>query len=300
MMHNKGVNIAIGEIRNQCFVIMPFDGLFQSQYELVIKPSIEAAGLECVRGDMIFSKPKVMDDIWKSIRESRAVLAELSGKNTNVFYELGLAHALGKPSLILTRNESDVPFDLKSLRYTYYNTNDPHWGPNLGRVITEMLKNIIEKEDFGSFLEDITISNDLQVREKTAKPIRILHPQEVIDVSGVWSGTWKHYTESVQDSVSATNGKANLDQEMSKISGTIDITTKYKGDETIISQRLSGYVEGENVFLQGVSYSFIQRGKAPTYILDEFELLLVDDHTLKGKVNPYKEHGGMDVILRKE
>src|SRR5436190_2703313 len=121
MMDTNTVPIEIVNIENFCFIVMPFDSLFQVQYERVIRPAIEELGLICIRADELYSRPQVMADIWKSIRKSRLVIAELTGRNANVFYEIGLAHAIGKPIILLTRNEDDVPFDLKALRYRYYN-----------------------------------------------------------------------------------------------------------------------------------------------------------------------------------
>src|SRR5207237_4931202 len=100
-------------------------------------------GLKCVRGDEIYSKPNIMSDIWKELRKARLVVAELTGKNANVFYEIGLAHAIGKPIILLTRNEDDVPFDLKALRYRYYDVNDPFWGDNLRDSIQLMVKSVL-------------------------------------------------------------------------------------------------------------------------------------------------------------
>ena len=122
------IEISLGVLTNSCFVIMPFSPTYNTEYERVIRPAVEATGLACIRADEIYSKPQIMADIWKSIRSARLVIAELTGRNTNVFYEVGLAHTLGKPVIIITRNEEDVPFDLKALRYVYYNTEDPFWG----------------------------------------------------------------------------------------------------------------------------------------------------------------------------
>ena len=121
MMDTNTVTIEIGNIENFCFIVMPFDSLFQVQYERVIRPAIEELGLICIRADELYSRPQVMADIWKSIRKSRLVIAELTGRNANVFYEIGLAHAIGKPIILLTRNEDDVPFDLKA------GANQPIW-----------------------------------------------------------------------------------------------------------------------------------------------------------------------------
>lgn len=116
------ININLGNLENSCFVVMPFKPMFKTQYENIIRPAIKESGLECVRGDEIYSKPRIVDDIWKSIRSARVIIAELTGKNPNVLYEVGLAQAIGKPLIIITRNEDDVPFDLKSLRYLFYDT----------------------------------------------------------------------------------------------------------------------------------------------------------------------------------
>ena len=86
---------------------MPFESLFQTQYERVIRPAGEELGLKCVRADEIYSKPQIMADIWRSIRKARLLIAELTSRNANVFYEVGLAHAIGKPILLLTRNEDE-------------------------------------------------------------------------------------------------------------------------------------------------------------------------------------------------
>ena len=72
----KGRN-QIGQLVNSCFVIMPFSAIFDSEYSYVIKPAIEATGLSSVRADQIYSKPQIMADIWKALRSSRFVIAEL-------------------------------------------------------------------------------------------------------------------------------------------------------------------------------------------------------------------------------
>jgi len=66
---------------------MPFSPTFSNQYEHVIKPAVEETGLFCVRADEIYSKPHIMSDIWACLRASKLVIAELSGRNTNVFYD---------------------------------------------------------------------------------------------------------------------------------------------------------------------------------------------------------------------
>jgi HEAT repeat protein len=61
-----------------------------------------------------------MADIWRSIQEATFVVADLSGRNPNVLYELGLAHAVQKPAVLLSQQIDDIPFDLRSIRCLIY------------------------------------------------------------------------------------------------------------------------------------------------------------------------------------
>ena len=62
----------------------------------------------------------IMDDILKSIESADLVLADLSRRNANVFYEVGICHALHKPVLLLAQSIDDVPFDLRHRRVLLY------------------------------------------------------------------------------------------------------------------------------------------------------------------------------------
>lgn len=100
-------------------VMMPFDKAFDIVYE-TIEQAVSDAGLRCVRADDIWDHDNVLDDILGLIWRSQIVIADLTGKNPNVFYEVGLAHSLPRRTVLLTQNSDDVPFDLRSLRYLKY------------------------------------------------------------------------------------------------------------------------------------------------------------------------------------
>jgi len=72
------------------------------------------------------------------------VLVELTTRNPNVFYELGLAHALEKPVVPVSLNEADIPFDLKHIRVIYYDMTDPFWGSKLLDKVAENILSAIE------------------------------------------------------------------------------------------------------------------------------------------------------------
>jgi hypothetical protein len=138
LKRSAGPKITAGDT---CFVVMPFappiGGYFQNIYE----PAIQKAGLRAVRADAdIFGTGKIIDQIWSGINASKVLVAELTTRNPNVFYELGLAHALDKPVVLVSSNEEDVPFDLKHIRVIYYDVNDPFWGQKL---IDKVAENIV-------------------------------------------------------------------------------------------------------------------------------------------------------------
>jgi hypothetical protein len=130
------------EGQESCFTIMPFGGWFDSYYETVYVPAIEAAGLVPCRADDLYRPSTIIHDIWAYTQNAKLVLADLSGKNANVFYELGLAHALAKPAILVTESIEDVPFDLRALRVLEYNKNEPCWGELLQEKITAAIKEV--------------------------------------------------------------------------------------------------------------------------------------------------------------
>lgn len=129
------------EFIDTCFVLMPFGDWYDRYYEDIYYPAIRESGLEPRRADSVFHSGSVMEHIWEEIQKSKVLVADLTGKNPNVFYELGLAHASGKPVVFVTGNLEDVPFDLRHLRVIEYDIRDPWWGDKLKKGITEYVKN---------------------------------------------------------------------------------------------------------------------------------------------------------------
>jgi hypothetical protein len=122
------------------FVLAPFKEPFDSYYEAIIAPAIESVGLLPYRGDSLFRPSPIMGDVWRMIQEAKVLVAELTEKNANVFYELGLGHAIGKPVIMIAETIGDVPFDLQPLRVLLYEKNHPAWGAKLRREIGKALK----------------------------------------------------------------------------------------------------------------------------------------------------------------
>lgn len=134
--------------QNLIFVIMPFAKELNQIYSEIIKPSIEEIGMVCRRADEIKGNNSIMSDIWKSICESRIVVADLTKFNPNVMYELGIAHTVGKPTLIVYQEDvekKDFPFDLAHIRRINYN-NDAKGGVRLRNELKSNLNAMIEYE----------------------------------------------------------------------------------------------------------------------------------------------------------
>lgn len=103
-----------------CFVLMPFSEALRPIYDDHIRDVVEGESLSCIRADEIVGVKQITADIWEYVNRARFLVADLTGMNPNVFYELGLAHALGKPVILLAQSLDDVPFDLKVQRCLIY------------------------------------------------------------------------------------------------------------------------------------------------------------------------------------
>lgn len=137
---------------DSCFVMQPFAAPLGDYYEKIYRPAIEKAGLKPVRADAdIFGTGKIIDQVWRGITQAKVLVAELTSRNPNVFYELGLAHALEKPVVLISASENDVPFDLQHIRVIYYDVNDPFWGNKLIDKVAENILSAIENPEEAVF-----------------------------------------------------------------------------------------------------------------------------------------------------
>jgi hypothetical protein len=102
------------------FVLMPFDESFNDTYKFGIKGAAEEVGAYAERVDEQIFTEGILDRIFSEINKADVIVADMTGRNPNVFYEVGYAHALGKIVLFLTREANDIPFDLKHQQHTVY------------------------------------------------------------------------------------------------------------------------------------------------------------------------------------
>ena len=166
------------EKQKTCFVIMPISdqdgyekGHFTRVYQHLIKPACEKAGFVSVRADDEIKTNYIVIDIIRKILESDIVICDLSSKNPNVLYELGIRQAFNKKSVLIKDSKTARIFDIQGLRTIDYDAN---------LRIDEVQKNINTisltlAETYDSKSEDI---NSL-IQLLSIKPAEIKSGQEI-------------------------------------------------------------------------------------------------------------------------
>lgn len=105
----------------KAFVVMQFTDEYNDLYKEVIKPVVENYGFECERVDESHTTNPILQDIIQLIRESSVIIADITPNNPNVFYEVGYAHAVNKPTILLCdRKRERLPFDISGFRTLFY------------------------------------------------------------------------------------------------------------------------------------------------------------------------------------
>lgn len=102
------------------FYLCPFSEPFDTIYSDHIRPLARRAGFSIERADEIYGTQPIIEDIWECINSAEIIIADVTGRNPNVMYEIGMAHTVGRPVIILSQRIDDVPFDLKHHRCIAY------------------------------------------------------------------------------------------------------------------------------------------------------------------------------------
>jgi hypothetical protein len=124
-----------------CFVLMPFAEQFNPVWE-TIRDTVgnNPFNLLVRRADDIDTPGYIMTDVWENIAEARLLIADLSGQNPNVFYELGIAHSFKNKDqvILISRDIDSIPFDLRQLRTIVYNNDLAKLKSSVSDTITEL------------------------------------------------------------------------------------------------------------------------------------------------------------------
>jgi hypothetical protein len=206
-------------------------------------------------------------------------------------YEIGLAHALGKPIVLLTRNEEDVPFDLRVLRFLYYDPNNPSWGQDLRKELTLLVSMVLGASFSSPHLTDIAVRVNLP--DAPTEPLAESVPETPSsEFSGVWQTEW----------ISIQKGRKTLATlviptgQTASITASMTVTYVKNERRTIVQEALTGTARGNCLSLTGVNYTYVEQGASTSYSLDSFDLRLAENRLL-GTVT--LRHGTRDVTFER-
>lgn len=105
-----------------CAILMPFKETWSDDVFAAYQDAVTSAGFVPWRSDQEWGDHEIMQLIWENINKARFVIADCTGRNPNVFYELGIAHTIGKPVFICTQKRRDIPFDIQHITSVVYST----------------------------------------------------------------------------------------------------------------------------------------------------------------------------------
>lgn len=138
-LESMGVSKDIQIKDKSAFVLTPFHPEFDESYGWIKSFFIEH-GYTCTRGDAVLAESNVLSHIISEMLASEIVVANISGRNPNVFYELGIAHALGKKVVLVARSKKDITFDVSNSQIAIYKDRDS-LNSSLSRWLVSILRN---------------------------------------------------------------------------------------------------------------------------------------------------------------
>jgi len=145
-------DLRIGE--PSVFVVMPFREPWSSSvFTKLIEPACKAAKLTCLRGDKIDRTQNLVSNVLQAICEAGIVVVDISAPNPNVYYELGLCHAIGKDYRLLKQSDVKLPADLEGAHYIEYSLDDLRSGSH---ELKTQLKDWAKNNDLKPILADKT------------------------------------------------------------------------------------------------------------------------------------------------
>ena len=195
---------------------MPFEDELTTIYEGVVKPVVESKGLFCQRAADYRTNKEIMKEIWTAICQSQVVIAEMTGLNPNVMYELGISHTVARETIMMTQNlgkNQEFPFDMAHIRrIQYQNTvaGYPRLKDDLSMTLDFVIKQITN--------ESLTYTEDKDNYENQYLLIQAKRQIERLKMEGIAT----IYPERKLKSIDAlkTYGKPAIDAIMDVVSST--------------------------------------------------------------------------------
>ena len=249
------------------FVLMPFNEEFDDIYQLGIKAACQSEKIYCERVDEQYYDGSMLDRIYNQIQHADYIIADMSTKNPNVFYEVGYAHALQKKVVLITQKEGDIPFDLKHFYHIIYSKNKLN-------VLNDKIKNRIDwylasddKDNKLEFVPQVFVNGILLCKGQTTDMV-IQVDKEFIEYKNKNKYTGKISVVLKNHLSKIFNGK-NMEVSI-VLSDDVPIDTKYNvkiipDNKILVSTSFSGEVMfpqsywGKNIGLEFSDNKFLEK-----------------------------------------
>lgn len=164
---------------NDCFIIMPIadhpdykQGHFKRVYEDIFAPACRAAGYRPVRADDVAQTNLIHLDILQKLLESPMAICDLSTRNPNVLFELGLRQAFDKPTILVQEEGTPQIFDINLFRYTQYRNALDYRDvltdqKTIQKVIEETKQAVDEGKSVNSIIKLLSITNPATLQDSS-------------------------------------------------------------------------------------------------------------------------------------
>jgi len=261
------------------FMIMPYnDEISNDIYEKCIKRICENFDLEIYRADDIFTPTPIIKDIINEIGNANVIIVDISGNNSNVFYELGMAHILkSEQTIIITRDDFNiVPFDISHLRIIQYENT------------------IRGKEDFekklNSMLEGILKNYRLVYKDEYKLVFNILNSYRYVDNLIALLAIIKYDDLILIDEPIAVEGVYKKEE-----------NKPFAFVNMFLESLIAPFINIGYVFLQGDLVFLTEKGRVFSEILeDEYELYVINDKIIKEGYEPTIINDYNEILEMKE
>ncbi len=287
------------EKKEKCFIIMPISdqgdypaGHFTKVYEQIIKPSVEEVGYEAYRVDENTICDTIMNKIFSAIQECSMAVCDLSGRNPNVLYELGLRQAYDKPVVLIQDDKTEKIFDVSGISTVFYKS------ARLYEDVIEARENI--KKAILSTREGKTntLAKVMKVNAADFSNTEVSQDDKTnIMLEGIYNeirGLKNRERENYLNSITVRSGSNNNINVLNESSNLIEISiiVKYKDYETIkrcidfINCNIDGLIQFDGEKLSRDKYIFY-------FVFDDYGTSEVKMSKIKEAVRRF----GMKIIM---
>ncbi|EQB9979783.1 hypothetical protein ACY0K1_003581 [Enterobacter hormaechei] len=204
---NSTDNKTTTEAKKKCFIMMPIaehkdypPGHFQRVYDYLIKPACEIAGMEAYRADDNKASDMIMLDILQQLVECDMAICDISSRNANVFFELGLRQAFNKKTILITDGLQSAPFDISGLRHVSYSHSLRV--DTVAKEVPEIADMLIKTEK----LPDNKVNSIVQLLQ--IKPAKV-ETKELSTIDTVVFDMFSQLKEQINSLSSDTNNRRN-------------------------------------------------------------------------------------------